>query len=208
MSRSEDLIEVAKRIRALAQTGLVYSMSPYDTERYEELTHLSDEITALATGLTPEDVASSYRPAKEYVTPKVDVRAVVFNERKEILLVRELADGRWSLPGGWSDVGFSPKEVAVKEVREETGLIVRPIRLLAMMDMRKHPHPPIPYYVYKCFILCEWMGGEFTETFDISGKGFFSLDDLPPLSLERVLPEQIQLTRMYAEHPEKGVYLD
>lgn len=208
MSRSEKLIGLAQRIRALSQNGLVYSLSEYDTERYEELTALSDQITALATGLEPEDVARSYHPAKEYVTPKVDIRAVVFNEKDEILLVREKADGCWSLPGGWSDVGYSPKEVAVKEVGEETGLEVHPVRLLAVMDMSKHPHPPIPYYVYKFFILCELKGGAFTETFDILGKGFFRLDELPPLSLERVLPEQIQRMYAYYKHPGEDVYLD
>lgn len=207
-ARSERLIEVAKRVRALAQNGLVYSLSEYDTERYEELTHLSDRITALATGLDEADVASAYRPAKDYVTPKVDIRAVVFNEKEEILLVREKADGRWSLPGGWSDVGYSPKEVAAKEVKEETGLDVRPVRLLAVMDMSKHPHPVIPYYVYKFFVLCEPVGGTFTEAFDILGKGFFPVDALPPLSLERVLPEQIRRMRHLYHHPEEEVYLD
>lgn len=208
MSRSEELIGLAQRIRALSQNGLVYSLSEYDTERYEELTALSDQITALATGLEPDDVVRSYHPAKEYVTPKVDIRAVVFNEKDEILLVREKADGCWSLPGGWSDVGYSPKEVAVKEVSEETGLEVRPVRLLAVMDMSKHPHPRIPYYVYKFFILCELRGGSFTETFDILGKGFFRLDELPPLSLERVLPEQIRKMYDYYKHPGGDVYLD
>ena len=112
MPRSKELILLAQPIRALSQTGLVYSLSEYDTERYEELSRLSDEITALATGLKPDDVASGYRPAQEYVTPKVDIRAVVFNEKDEILLVREKMDGCWSLPGGWSDVGYSPKGCA------------------------------------------------------------------------------------------------
>ena len=193
MPRSKELILLAQRIRALSQTGLVYSLSEYDTERYEELSRLSDEITALA---------------QEYVTPKVDIRAVVFNEKDEILLVREKMDGCWSLPGGWSDVGYSPKEVAAKEVKEETGLDVLPVRLLAVMDMSKHPHPAIPYYVYKFFILCELKGGSFTETFDILGKGFFRLEELPPLSLERVLPEQIQRMYGYYKHPGEDVYLD
>lgn len=208
MSRSKDLIVLAQRIRALSQTGLVYSKNEYDTDRYEELVYLSDRITALATGLDPEDVACGYLPAKEYVTPKVDIRAVVFNEKDEVLLVREKADGCWSLPGGWSDVGFSPKEVAVKEVREETGLDVRAVRLLAVMDMSKHPHPAIPFYVYKFFILCELKGGSFTDAFDILGKGFFSLDALPPLSLERVLPEQIRQMYVAYKHPQQDIYLD
>ena len=208
MSRSEDLILLAQRIRALSQNGLTYSLSEYDTERYEELLGLSDRMVALATGLDAEAVASGYLPTKEYVTPKVDIRAVVFNENDEILLVREKADGCWSLPGGWSDVGFSPKEVAVKEVKEETGLDVRPARLLAVMDMSKHPHPRIPFYVYKFFILCELSGGTFTEAFDILSKGFFPLDQLPPLSLERVLPEQIHRMYHFYKHPGEDTYLD
>ena len=103
MSRSKELILLGQRIRALSQTGLVYSLSEYDTERYEELSRLSDEITALATGLKPDDVASGYRPAQEYVTPKVDIRAVVFNEKDEILLsVRK-----------WTDVGRCPADGAM-----------------------------------------------------------------------------------------------
>ncbi|MFG6400609.1 MAG: NUDIX domain-containing protein, partial [Parabacteroides distasonis] len=121
---------------------------------------------------------------------------------------REKLEGCWALPGGWSDVGYSPKEVAAKEVKEETGLDVLPVRLLAVMDMSKHPHPAIPYYVYKFFILCELKGGSFTETFDILGKGFFRLEGLPPLSLERVLPEQIQRMYAYYTHPGEDVYLD
>ena len=208
MSRAKEIISLAKRVRALAQTGLVYNPGDYDRERYEELTQISDKLQAAATGLGEEEIASSYRPATEYVTPKVDIRAVVFNERDEILLVRERADGCWSLPGGWSDVGFSPKEVARKEVLEETGLEVRPSRLLALLDMSKHDHPVIPFYVYKCFILCEPQGGAFTEAFDILGKGFFPVDNLPPLSLERVLPEQIRLMRHLRAHPEEGPVLD
>jgi len=77
-----------------------------------------------------------------------------------------------------------------------------------VMDMSKHPHPAIPYYVYKFFILCELKGGSFTETFDILGKGFFRLEELPPLSLERVLPEQIQRMYGYYKHPGEDVYLD
>lgn len=208
MSKEKELIGLAQRIRALAQTGLTYSLSEYDTERYEELVGISDRMTAWVTGLEPDTVRACYRPVKEYVTPKVDIRAVVFNEKEEILLVKEKSDGHWSLPGGWSDVGYSPKEVAVKEVKEETGLDVRALRLLAVMDMAKHPHPVLPFYVYKFFILCEITGGSFTEAFDIAGKGFFRQDQLPPLSLERVLPEQID--RMFAAYREgtQEVYLD
>ncbi|MDR1202742.1 MAG: NUDIX hydrolase N-terminal domain-containing protein [Tannerellaceae bacterium] len=206
--KTGELILLAQRIRALSQNGLIYSLSEYDTERYEELLQISNKITSLATGLGEEIISSYYITEKEYVTPKVDIRAVVFNQNEEILLVKEKSDGLWSLPGGWADIGYSPKEIAQKEVKEETGLEVRPIRLLSVVDMSKHPHPPIPSYVYKFFILCEITSGEFTQTFDILGKGFFSLDNLPPLSLERVLPEQIATMYEYGKKPSKDVYLD
>lgn len=208
MDKQKHLIVLAQRIRALAQTGLTYSLSEYDTDRYEELLQISDQITSEVTGFDAAEIAACYRLEKEYVTPKVDIRAVVFNEKGEILLVREKMDGCWSLPGGWSDVGYSPAEVAVKEVKEESGLEVRPVRLLAVMDMSKHPHPSIPFYVYKMFILCEITGGEFTEAFDILGKGFFKQGELPPLSLERVLPQQIDRMFEAYRNPSQEVYLD
>ena len=191
MEKTKELHRIALRIRALAQNGLTYSKDEYDIERYHELIDLSDRITSLQTGLKEEKIDINYKPMKEYQTPKVDIRAVVFNEKEEILLVKEAADGHWSLPGGWADIGYSPAEVAVKEVKEETGLEVVPERLLAVLDMSKHPHPAIPFYVYKMFIACRIAGGEFNQVFDIEDKGFFACDSLPPLSLERVLPEEI-----------------
>lgn len=208
MEKYNELNVLAQRIRALSQNGLTYSLSEYDTERYNELIHISNEIVALSAGLDTESIGMCYHPRKEYITPKVDIRAVVFNTRNEILLVKEKMDGLWSLPGGWADVGYSPKQVAVKEVKEETGLDVRPVRLLSVMDMHFHPHPAIPFYVYKFFILCEVTGGEFTEAFDILGKGFFKQDRLPPLSLERVLPEQINRMFEYQRDSSLEVYLD
>jgi len=208
MEINKKILLLAQRIRALSQNGLTYSLSEYDTERYNELIDISDTIAALLTGKEINAITELYQPQKEYVTPKVDIRAVVFNEKDEILLVREKSDGCWSLPGGWSDVGFSPKEVAVKEVKEETGLDVEAMRLLAVMDMSRHPHPAIPFYVYKFFILCREKGGEFTEVFDILEKGFFPLENLPPLSLERVLPQQLEQIFFLYKNPQETVWLD
>jgi ADP-ribose pyrophosphatase YjhB (NUDIX family) len=210
MQKGKELIVSAQRIRALAQTGLSYSANEFEIDRCNELLEISDHITSIVTGANEDDIKACYYPVREYeyVTPKVDIRAVVFNEKDEVLLVREKMDGRWSLPGGWSDVGYTPKEVAVKETKEETGLDVRAGRLLAVMDKRCHPHPVTPFYVYKFFILCELLGGTFTETFDILDKGFFALNRLPPLSLDRVLPEQILLMDELRRNPSAPVYMD
>lgn len=203
-----ELTEVAKRIRALAQNGLLYSLSEYDTERYEELLELSDKITSLVSGHSVADIKRCFVLEDDYVTPKVDVRAVVFNEKDEILFVRERADGLWSLPGGWADIGFSPREVAEKEVAEETGLTVKATRLLAVLDKKHHPHPPAPHYAYKLFIRCELTGGTFNSVFDILDKGFFAQDNLPPLSECRVLKSQIDLMFDYKNNPMKEVRVD
>ena len=208
MEKAKALITIAQRMRALAQTGLSYSVSGYETDRCQELLRLSDRITSIVSGLPDEEIAACYHPMKEYVTPKVDIRAAIFNDRDEILLVREKADGRWAMPGGWSDVGYTPSEVAVKETKEETGLDVRVERLLAVLDKRCHDYPASPLYVYKMFILCAVTGGELAGTFDILDQRFFALDNLPPLSLDRTLPENIRMVDELRRHPERPVVLD
>ena len=208
MEKGTELITLAQRIRALSQTGLTYNRNGYETERFQELIAISDRIVSLVSGIGEAEINACYTPVKEYITPKVDIRAVVFNSNDEVLLVREKVDGRWSLPGGWSDIGYTPKEVAVKETKEESGLDVCVERLLAVMDKRCHAHPAGPFYIYKMFILCKIIGGEFNKTFDIMDKGFFPLNSLPPLSLDRNLPEQINLMFELRNNPSAPVYLD
>ena len=203
-----ELLDIADRIRALSRNGQFYAADEYDKERYDELLELSNRMTAILTGRDIEEIALCYKPADDYVTPKIDVRAVVFDEQERLLLVRERADGCWSLPGGWGDVGFTPSEVAVKEVREETGLEVVADRLLAVLDKRCHNHPPAPHYAYKIFIRCCVAGGKLATAFDTLDVGFFSLDSLPPLSTDRVTREQIELMYEYLHHPEKIAITD
>lgn len=208
MSKERELAILSQRVRALSQTGLTYVNNDYDRERYEELLSISDSIVSVCSGIDEEEVLDCFCPRKEYVTPKVDIRAIVFNESDELLMVQEKLDGLWSVPGGWADVGYTPKEVAIKEVKEETGLDVEALRLLAVVDMSKHNHPLIPFYVYKIFILCRLKGGAFTEAFDILDKGFFPLNTLPPLSLERIIPEEIEMVYELYKDPSKQVYID
>jgi ADP-ribose pyrophosphatase YjhB (NUDIX family) len=206
--KGKELNLLALRIRALSQTALTYSKNDYEIERSVELIEISDRIVSLASGIKEEDIHVQYTPMKEYITPKVDIRGVIFNDKNEILLVKEKADGRWALPGGWSDVGFTPKEVVVKEVKEETGFDVRVERLLAVLDKKCYNHPASPFYIYKMCFLCDMLGGEDVLTFDILDKGFYSLDNLPDLSLDRILPEQIQLLDELRRNPSAPVYCD
>lgn len=198
-----------RELQLLAQAGLTYTRDPYDRERYERLLRLTAELLAGETGQAADEVHEHLRAERGYLTPKVDVRAVVLNRQGEVLLTRERVDGRWSLPGGWADPGDSPREVAVREVREETGRTVRATRLLALLDKDKHPHPPDLWAVYKLFVACDLLADSAhpgnTETLE---SGWFSPDALPPLSLGRNLPEQVRRMVVLARQPELGVDLD
>lgn len=209
--QNTNLLDIAKRLQSLAQTGIYYSDDkPFDRERYQEISDISVQILSQLTDEPIGKIGNLFTQERDgYQTPKVDIRAVIFNESGEILMVKEKADGCWSVPGGWADVGYTPAEVAVKEVQEETGLVVKTLRVLAVIDKRNHPHPPEGWYVYKIFILCEKIGGEIvknaTETSDIQ---YFSLVNLPPLSEPRNVLSQIKLMFEYRDNPEKEVYFD
>ncbi|EYB69811.1 NUDIX hydrolase [Deinococcus phoenicis] len=198
-----------RELQSIAQAGLTYTRDPYDRERYERLLVLTAELLAGETGQAAGEVHAQLRAERGYLTPKVDVRAVVLNAAGEVLLTRERQDGCWSLPGGWADPGDSPREVAVREVREETGREVRGARLLALLDKDKHGHPPDLWAVYKLFVACELTRDAAhpanTETLE---SGWFHPDALPPLSLGRNLPGQVRRMVELSGHPELGVDLD
>ncbi|NUQ17418.1 MAG: NUDIX hydrolase [Sphingomonas sp.] len=185
-------LEQARRLLALAQTGLHYTTGVFDRERYEEIASIAHEQIADIASLEAGKVAELFAFEAGYANPKLDVRCAVFNEAGQILLVREAADGLWSLPGGWADVGLSPAENAAKEVREESGYTVEIVRLLAAWDTAKHPHPPSVFHIWKLVFLGEIVrAGELIGA-ETDAVEFFSLDDLPSLSLGRIMPDQIR----------------
>lgn len=205
---SIQIFELAKRIKAIAHTGLVYSVDEYNIERYSELEDISHRLINELTSEPAERIRDFFLNAKEYPTAKTDIRAVIFNESNEILLVQEKSDNKWSLPGGWAEIGYSPKEVAVKEVVEETGLVVKAEKLLAVLDKKFHGHPAELTYVYKYFIRCTIQSGEFIQAHDINNVSFFSQDNIPPLSENRVIKSQIDLMFEFLYNPDKDVVFD
>jgi len=205
--KNYDWLKLARRLQSIAQAGLTFTEGPYDKERYRELMEISATLVTEFTGKTFETVHDLFSFETGYLTPKVDVRGVVFDANK-ILLVKETADNRWALPGGWADVDLSPKENAVKEIEEESGLKTEPIRLLAIMDKKFHQHPPDIYHCYKLFILCKKIGGSLKGSIETSEVGFFELQQLPELSHERNTEAQIKLMFDYLQNPEKDVWVD
>jgi ADP-ribose pyrophosphatase YjhB (NUDIX family) len=136
------------------------------------------------------------------------VRGVLFRDDR-LLLVREVSDGAWTLPGGWADVNESPAECVVREVREESGFESRAVKLLAVYDRSRHPHvPPFAFHVYKLFIACDIVGGAAGTSPETSDAAFFAEDALPPLSLSRVTGTQIARMFAHRHHPHWPTDLD
>lgn len=189
----------ATQLQAIAQSGLAYTENQFDKDRYSTITKIAAEILADHSQLEEQAIFQELLLNTGYATPKVSVRGVAFVENK-ILLVQERADGLWSIPGGWADVNYSPAEVAVKEIAEETGYESKVIKLLAVIDKRKHSHPPDFRHIYECIFLCEITGGQPMPSYETLDVGFFGEHELPPLSLPRVLPEQIKRFFEHSRH--------
>lgn len=200
-------LDWAKQLQSIAQAGLTYSKDTYDMERFELIRNISVEILAKHTNLENELIKELFANETGYQTPKVDIRAVVFRENK-ILMVRENTDGHWALPGGWGDIGLTPSEVAIKEVKEESGFDVKATKLIAVLDKKCHPHPPSLYHVYKMFIQCEIIGGEPQDGMETSAVEFFEEDELPSLSTARNTEKQIQLAFKHLHNPLEPVSFD
>ena len=183
-------IDFAIRIQSIAQAGLQYGKDQYDKERYEELRRISAEMLAAKTDIPVEKVQGLFCNEEGYQTPKVDTRAAVFVDGK-ILLVHE-NNGTWALPGGWCDVDQSVASNAEKEVREETGLIVRSEKLIALQDWRKHNVVNYAYGVVKAFVLCRYISGTFEDNIETTETGFFDRESIPEnLAVEKTTKEQI-----------------
>ena len=198
----------ARKLQAIAQTGLTYANDPFDIERYESIRALAAEIMAAGSGAQEaEAFCTMFSAETGYATPKVDVRAAVFRD-SALLLVKERSDGCWTLPGGWADVGDSPSTAAAREVKEESGYDVKARKLLAVLDRNLHGHPPIPYHAYKLFFLCDLLGGEARTGLETENVGFFAEREIPPLSLTRVTPAQISRLFDHLRHPEQPTQFD
>lgn len=190
-----DWIALSRELKAIAEAGLRYSDGPYDRERYERLHELAS--------LPMQAVAPEFKWPQEfaYATPKVDIRAAVIDDQDRILLVQESSTGEWTLPGGWADLNVSPAENAVKEVREESGMEVEVVKLMALWDKDKQGHPRQPEHVYKLVFLCRLLGGKLTTSLETSGADFFHAEDLPPLCPHRAARHYLDLAWRHAADP-------
>ncbi len=183
-------LEWTKQLQAIAQNGLAFSTDEYDRERYRAVRTIAAAMLAAGCEAAPARIEELFSAEAGYATPKLDVRAAVFREER-ILLVKERSDGRWTLPGGWADVGEGPRSSAEREVREESGFEVRAVKLAAVYDRKRHVDRPFMFDIWKLFFVCELLGGSASSSLETEAVEFFALDDLPPLSSGRSTAAQI-----------------
>ena len=188
---SRDLARWASALAAIARTGLGFTESLYEQERFEEVLAVAADIKVAAATLeggldsdvTPDRFVGEWldnvgEGVPGYITPKIAVGAVVGNDRGEILLVQRADSGIWLYPTGWADVGYSASEVAVKEVAEETGIECEPVRLLSVIDGQRMGFSR--FGMYMLLFYCRATGGELTpHPLETSDVGWFGPDGLP-----------------------------
>ena len=187
-ARPDPLLQ-ADALAAIARTGLHFATSAYDRERYEQILAIAAEMAAgglpgaddAAGRLSADEIASRWRRDVGYVTPKVGVEAAVFDQDGRLLLMRRADTGLWAMPGGWADVGDTPAGAAVREVREETGVEARPVRVVGVYDSRsvgsRNPH-----HFFRIVFACAAVGGAPAPTAEALEVAFFAPDELPTVT--------------------------
>jgi len=196
-----------QQLQTIAQAGLTYTKNPFDRERYHQLQQLTAEFLAAGAPESLPQAQALIAGEVGYATPKLDVRGIVFRG-DQILLVKELADGGWTLPGGWIDLNEPPSRAAEREVWEESGYQVKAVKLLGVYDRNHHGHPYSIFHTYKLFILCDLQGGSPTTSIETGGADFFDEQHLPLLSLARTSPELLRRVFEHHRHPEWFADLD
>ncbi|MCL4561138.1 MAG: NUDIX hydrolase [Chloroflexi bacterium] len=209
MSSSEDhrWVNWAREVQAIAQTGLHFSTNDFDRKRYRRLAEIAGEIFSAYIQVPAEGFTTQFFAQTGYATPKVDVRAAVFQNDK-ILLVQERSDGCWSMPGGWADVNEAPAAMVEREAWEESGFQVHARKLIGVYEANRDRDPLTVYYAYKLVFLCDIVKGEATPSDETSAVDFFALDKLPPFSAARTNLRHIQEAYAHRNDPSRPAAFD
>jgi ADP-ribose pyrophosphatase YjhB (NUDIX family) len=183
------LLRWSEALAGIARTGLGFTESLYERERFEEILRVEGDIRAEAdgepddngdhaAGLVQEWMDTVGTGIPGYVTPKVAVGAAVGNDQGELLLIQRADSGIWLYPTGWCDVGYSAAEIVVKEVEEETGIVVEPVRLIAVLDGLRLGMTRVP--LYSLLFYCRAVGGELRpHPLEVRDVGWFTRETLP-----------------------------
>jgi ADP-ribose pyrophosphatase YjhB (NUDIX family) len=200
-------LDWAREIQSLAQTGLAFTQSHYERLSFDRLSAIAAEILAEHSQLDASEIKRAFSLEPGYATPKVDVRAAVVRDGR-ILLVQEQADGKWSMPGGWSDVGDRPSETAERETLEESGFVVRATKLVGAFDANRGKKASMFFHAVKLIFLCDLVGGEARSSMETLAVDFFDFDSLPPLSEQRTNQRHLDEIRAHLHDPLRPTAFD
>jgi len=197
----------AREIQALAQTGLHYAQDKYQRDRCQRLMEIAAEMISQNAGVDYRPLLNSFNAQIGYATPKIDVRAAVFRERK-LLLVRERMDGEWTMPGGWADVGDTPSRAAEREAWEESGFHVRALKVVGVYDANR-TNPLEVFHAFKIVFLCKILDGEARPSDETSEVEFFEKEAIPTVfSRGRTTARQISDVFMALRNPDYPTVFD
>lgn len=182
----------AKKLQSIASTGLHYTSDEFDKERYDEILQISLEMMSNLSNIPVEHIDEILsKHSKGHATPKVDVRGAVFKDN-QILLVKEKSDGLWTLPGGFADIGITASQNIEKEIKEEATLNVKAQKLYAIKHKASWAYKEDARDFYKLFFICKQLEDTLPKAgAEVSDVGFFSIDNIPPLSTGRVIESDI-----------------
>lgn len=193
-------LDLAQRLQAISQIGLQLTKGHYDRINYGQLMELAAEIVARHTELEKAEMLRPFLAQPGYATVKVDVRGALIHEGR-LLLVQERMDMRWTLPGGWADVGETPSEMVAREVLEESGIVVRPSRIVGVYDANRKGRPMEFFHAYKIVFLCDYVSGAPSPSDETAAAAFFDFDELPELSFPRTEQRHIDDLRAALADP-------
>lgn len=196
MKKKDQFSNWAIELQSLAQNGLEYGHDRFDLERYARIREIATEMMAAKTGLPLKQVKDLFSSEDGYQTPKLATRAAIF-KNDQLLLVHETTDNQWSMPGGWCEPNLSVAQNCIKEAKEESGRDIAIEQVIALRNSQTNIHgqerAERAINVCNVVFLCRELSGNFVKNTETTECGYFSLTNLPPLSLKRNTPEEIKM---------------
>ncbi len=207
-SHAPRVLEWAREIQALAQSELHFAHDDFQRQRCRRLIAIAAEMISESSSIAFAPIIRAFEAQIGYATPKVDVRAAVFDGGGKLLFVRERIDGGWTLPGGWVDVGNVPSQAAERETLEESGLLVKARKVIGVYDANRM-RPVEVFHAFKIVFHCALLGGQPRPSDETSDAAFFAASELPsPLSGERTRPRHIKDAFASLAHPDTPTVFD